>query len=67
MLPKIWKQVIGAAIGVVIGLLMLLIGFWTTLLVCVLAALGWRICGGCVVSESVIELLEKIKQMLTRK
>ena len=67
MSPKMLKQIIGAAAGVLIGLMILLIGFGKTLLLCALAAIGWWVCGGCVVAEPVRELAENIKQRFVRK
>ena len=67
MSPKMLRQIIGAAVGLVIGLMILLIGFGRTLLLCLLALLGWWVCGGCVISEPVRELIERIKQQIMRK
>ena len=67
MSPKLLRQIIGASVGLLIGLMILLIGFGKTLLLCLLALLGWWVCGGCVVSEPVRELIERIKQQIMRK
>ncbi len=67
MSPKLLRQIIGASVGLVIGLMILLIGFGRTLLLCLLALLGWWVCGGCVISEPVRELIERIKQQIMRK
>jgi len=67
MSPKMLKQIIGASVGLLIGLLILLIGFGRTLLLCLLALLGWWICGGCVISEPVRELAARIKQHIMQK
>ena len=67
MLPKMWVQAIGAAVGVLVGLLILLVGFWKTLLLGLLAVLGWWVCGGCVLPESVKQAVEQIKQRYLQK
>jgi uncharacterized membrane protein len=67
MSPKLLRQIIGASVGLLIGLLILLIGFGRTLLLCLLALLGWWVCGGCVISEPVRELMERIKQQIMQK
>ena len=56
-----------AALDVIRGLMILLIGFGRTLLLCLLALLGWWVCGGCVISEPVRELMERMKQQIMRK
>ena len=55
MSPKMTKQIIGAAVGVVIGLMMLLIGFFKTLLLVALGLLGWWLCGSRVIPQPVKE------------
>jgi len=67
MSPKLLRQIIGASVGLLIGLMILLIGFGRTLLLCLLALLGWWVCGGCVISEPVRELMERMKQQIVRK
>ena len=67
MSPKLLRQIIGASVGLLIGLMILLIGFGRTLLLCLLALLGWWVCGGCVIAEPVRELMERIKQQIMRK
>ena len=67
MSPKLLKQIIGASVGLLIGLMILLIGFGRTLLLCLLALLGWWVCGGCVISEPVRELMERMKQQIMRR
>ncbi len=67
MSPKLLRQIIGASVGLLIGLMILLIGFGRTLLLCLLALLGWWVCGGCVISEPVRELMERMKQQIMRK
>ena len=61
------RQIIGASVGLLIGLMILLIGFGRTLLLCLLALLGWWVCGGCVISEPVREVMERMKQQIMRK
>ena len=41
--------------------------FAVQLLLCLLALLGWWVCGGCVISEPVRELMERMKQQIMRK
>ena len=67
MSPKLLRQIISASVGLLIGLMILLIGFGRTLLLCLLALLGWWVCGGCVISEPVRELMERMKQQIMRK
>lgn len=60
MSPKMIKQIIGAAAGVVIGLLMLLIGFFKTLLLVVLGLVGWWLCGSRTIPQPVKEFIDRV-------
>ena len=55
MSPKLIKQIIGAAGGVVIGVMMRFIGFFRTLLLVLLGLLGWWLCGSRVIPQPVKE------------
>ena len=66
MPSKLVKQIIGAAVGVAIGLMMLFVGFFRTLLLVVLGALGWWLCGSRTVPQPLREIAEKIKKASMR-
>ncbi len=51
MSPEMVKKFVGAGLGIVIGLMWILIGFWKTLLLAGLAGLGWWLCGSREVPE----------------
>ena len=45
-MPKEYiKQIIGALVGLIVGILFLTIGFWKTLLLVALSAAGWWLMG----------------------
>ena len=67
MSPKMIKQIIGAAAGVVIGLLMLLIGFFKTLLLVVLGFAGWWLCGSRIVPQPVKEFIDRVINYVTTR
>ena len=54
------RKIVGAGIGAAAALLMLWIGFWKTLLICVLACIGWWLAGSRKIPEPVESLLEKV-------
>ena len=51
MSPEMVKKFVGAGLGIVIGLMWILIGFWKTLLLAGLAGLGWWLCGSREIPE----------------
>lgn len=63
MPPKLIKQMVGAAVGLVIGLMILYIGFFRTLLLVILGGLGWWLCGSRSVPQSMANLMERLKNM----
>jgi len=67
MSPKMIKQIIGAAAGVVIGLLMLLIGFFKTLLLVVLGLVGWWLCGSRTIPQPVKEFIDRVINYVTAR
>ena len=67
MSPKMIKQIIGAAAGVVIGLLMLLIGFFKTLLLVVLGLVGWWLCGSRTIPQPVKEFIDRVITFVTTR
>ena len=67
MPPKMTKQIIGAAAGVVIGLLMLFIGFFKTLLLVALGLAGWWLCGSRTIPQPVKDFVDRvINYVMTR-
>lgn len=67
MPQKLVKQIIGAAAGVVIGLMILFIGFFRTLLLVALGALGWWLCGSRTVPQGLKDLAARIKGQIARR
>ena len=67
MPSKLMKQIIGAAVGVVIGLMMLFIGFFRTLLLVALGALGWWLCGSRPIPQPVSDFIQRIKDQIARR
>lgn len=67
MSPKMIKQIIGAAAGVVIGLLMLLIGFFKTLLLVALGLLGWWLCGSRTIPQLVKDFADRVINYVTAR
>ena len=67
MSPKLIKQIIGAAVGLAIGLMILFIGFFRTLLLVALGALGWWLCGSRTIPQPLKELAERIKDQISRR
>ena len=51
MTPEMVKKLVGAGLGVVIGLMWIMIGFWRTVLLAGLAGLGWWLCGSREIPE----------------
>lgn len=67
MSPKMTKQIIGAAAGVVIGLLMLFIGFFRTLLLVVLGLAGWWLCGSRTIPQPVKDFVDRVINYVTTR
>lgn len=55
-------RIIGALIGVLVGILILTIGFWRTLLIVVLAGLGWYLAGSKAVNSLIMNVKERFRQ-----
>jgi len=55
------KGIIGAASGLIAAVLILTIGFWKTLLIVALAALGWWLAGARQLPQGFFDLLARIK------
>lgn len=53
-------RVIGAACGLIAAILILTIGFWKTLLIAALVAVGWFVAGSSVVKQSVLDFFSRI-------
>lgn len=67
MPSRMIKQIIGAAVGVVIGLMMLFIGFFRTLLLVALGALGWWLCGSRSIPKPLKDFMDRIKDQIARQ
>lgn len=61
MPPMMIKQVIGAAAGLIIGLMLLFLGLFRTLLLVILGGLGWWLCGSRTIPQPVKDFLARIK------
>jgi uncharacterized membrane protein len=55
------KGLIGGICGLVAGILILTIGFWKTLLLAALSALGWWFAGARQLPQSFYDLLARVK------
>ena len=53
-------RIVGGALGVLAGILILTIGFWRTLLLAVLAALGWFLTGSRKCPKPVSQALDRL-------
>ncbi|HIT00356.1 MAG TPA: DUF2273 domain-containing protein [Candidatus Faecaligallichristensenella faecipullorum] len=61
-MPKEYiKQIIGALVGLIVGILFLTIGFWKTLLLVALSAAGWWLMGERKFPHWLIALLNRIQ------
>lgn len=60
MSKELIRQIVGAGIGIAIGLMILFIGFFRTLLLVLLAAIGWWVCGSRQIPPRLIEWLSKL-------
>jgi uncharacterized membrane protein len=55
------KGLVGSVLGLIIAILILTIGFWKTLLLVALAALGWWLSGARQLPQGFYDLLARIK------
>ena len=55
------KGLVGSVLGLAIAILILTIGFWKTLLLVALAALGWWLSGARQFPQGFYDLLARIK------
>ena len=67
MSPKLMKQIIGAAVGVVIGVMMLFIGFFRTLLLVLLGLLGWWLCGSRAIPQPRKDFADRVIHYVTTR
>ena len=67
MSPKLMKQIIGAAVGVVIGVMMLFIGFFRTLLLVLLGLLGWWLCGSRTIPQPLKDFAARVINYVTTR
>lgn len=67
MSPKLMKQIIGAAVGVVIGVMMLFIGFFKTLLLVALGLAGWWLCGSRTIPQPVKDFFDRVINYITSR
>lgn len=54
------RRIAGMLLGIAAGVLILIIGFWKTLIIAFCAALGWWIGGGCYFPNLVLHTLERL-------
>lgn len=54
-------RIIGALLGVLVGILFMTIGFWRTLLIVVLAAAGWYVAGSKTLTTAVANMIERFR------
>lgn len=67
MSPKMMRQIIGAAVGVVIGLMIIFIGFFKTLLLVVLGLAGWWLCGSRTIPQPVKDFADQVINYVTSR
>ena len=67
MSPKLMKQIIGAAVGVAIGLMILFIGFFKTLLLVALGLAGWWLCGSRTIPQPLKDFADRLMTYITRR
>ncbi len=61
-MPKsLIKQLIGLGVGLVIGVMILLLGFFRTLLLVALGGLGWWLCGSREIPRPLIDFIDRIR------
>lgn len=61
MTKQLVQRLVGAGVGILIGILWLTIGFWKTLLLTVLAALGWLLSGMKGLPPQVYDFIARIR------
>lgn len=54
------KRLVGALVGIACALLILFIGFWKTLLIVVLAFVGWWLTGSRQIPQEVVDFFARI-------
>ncbi len=57
------KRLVGALLGVACALLILFVGFWRTLLIAILAGLGWWLAGSRKIPQEVLDLISRITHL----
>ena len=67
MPPKQMKQLIGAAVGLIIGLMILFFGFFRTLLLVVLGLLGWWLCGSRTIPQPLKDFADRVINYVTSR
>jgi len=60
MSEMLMKRLAGALAGVACAVMILLVGFWKTLLVAVLAALGWWLAGSRKIPQALLDFVVRI-------
>lgn len=60
MSESLIKRLVGAGIGVVCALMILFVGFWRTLLIALLAALGWWAAGSRKIPDLLVQWFRQI-------
>lgn len=60
MSDPLFKRLAGALVGVVCAVMILFIGFWRTLLIAALAALGWWLAGSRKIPQALVDLAARI-------
>ncbi|MBQ2955861.1 MAG: DUF2273 domain-containing protein [Clostridia bacterium] len=66
MSSELLKRIIGAAAGVAIGMMMLFIGFFRTLLLAALGAAGWWLCGSRALPKPLKDIIDRIRNQFSR-
>lgn len=56
----VWR-IVGALLGVLVGILLMTIGFWRTLLIVALAALGWYLAGSKGLAQKLFQAIDRIR------
>ncbi len=61
MTKQMIERLIGTGLGIVVGILMLSIGFWKTLLLVVLAVIGWVLSSETGVRAWISEIVSRLR------
>ena len=64
MSESLIKRLVGAGVGVLCALMILFIGFWRTILIALLAGLGWWVAGSRKIPEKLVEWTAQITARL---